>query len=300
MAIDLELLKDEYPFKPKKFAIDGETLSYLDEGPRDAHTIVMLHGNPTWSFYYRKLVLALRDRFRVIVPDHMGCGLSSKPQNYDYSLATHIHNLNKLLTRLQINEMTLALHDWGGAIGMGYAVGNPQKVKSLVIFNTAAFIFNWAPSRILALRAPIVGDLLVRGLNAFSRAAIDFKMATAKPERFTDIVRHGYLGPYDSWKNRAAVCAFVKDIPMTPAHPSYALLRSIDDRLYYFRNTPTIFFWGARDFCFDLRFLSEWKKRLDNTENHVLEDAGHLVVEDAHEDIIPLLNSFLENIYIPK
>ena len=113
-----------YPFESQWLDIAGIRMHYLDEGPRDAPIVLMVHGNPTWSFFYRNLIELLRDRYRVIVPDHMGCGFSDKPQDYPYRLADHVSNVEKLLDHLQIEKHSLVLHDWGGAIGMGgYALG---------------------------------------------------------------------------------------------------------------------------------------------------------------------------------
>lgn len=294
MTIDLNSILEEYPFTPKRLKVSGGNLSYLDEGSQDKKAVVMLHGNPTWSFYYRKLVLALRSRFRVIVPDHIGCGLSDKPQSYDYHLGSHIENLRTLLDHLDLDDITLVVHDWGGAIGMGYAVDYPQKIKSLVLFNTAAFTFHRIPFSINICRTPLLGPILVRGLNAFAGPAINLKMATNKPERFTDEVKRGYLDPYDSWANRIAILRFVQDIPMASSHRSYELLRSIESKLENFKETPSLIMWGMRDFCFNVQFLDEWRKRLCKADVHMFEDAGHYIVEDAHEQIEPLFSSFIE------
>jgi len=131
----------DYPFSPKRFDRgNGLQLSYLDEGQGDA--VVMVHGNPTWSYYYRKLVLALRGEYRCIVPDHIGMGLSDKPDDsrYHYTLDSRIDDLDRLLAHLDIGErVTLVVHDWGGLIGLNWALRNPQKVRRLIVLNTAGF-----------------------------------------------------------------------------------------------------------------------------------------------------------------
>ena len=158
---------NQYPFKTKKFDIDGNRLSYVDEG--EGKVIVMLHGNPTWSFFYRNLIKLLRKRYRVIAPDHMGCGLSDKPQDYPYRMADHVSNIEKLLDHLQIEKHSLVLHDWGGAIGMGYAANHPERIEALVIMNSGAFRSKRIPWRIAVCRLKFLGPLLVRGLNARCR-----------------------------------------------------------------------------------------------------------------------------------
>jgi haloalkane dehalogenase len=294
MKFGLDSIKTEYPFIPKTFTIDGHSLSYLDEGPKEAPALVLVHGNPTWSFYYRKLVIALKGQYRVIVPDHIGCGFSDKPQEYSYTLATHIKNLEKLLDHLGLDTFSMGVHDWGGAIGCGYAVNHPKKIESLIVFNTAAFLSQHIPFRIGICRIPIFGDIAVRGLNGFSKAAVG-GMATEKKERFTTEVISGYLGPYGSWNDRIAVHRFVQDIPLDPKHISYETLKRVDEGLSLLSQTPMIIFWGMRDFCFNSVFLEEWVSRFPEAIVHRYEDAGHYVVEDACEKIIPALSEFMGN-----
>ena len=119
--------RDEYPFEQNFFKTRAGALHFLDEGPRDAAPILCVHGNPTWSFYYRRLVREFRENSRVIAPDHIGCGLSEKPQNWSYRLADHVANLEELVLGLDLRRITLVVHDWGGAIGCGVAVRNPER-----------------------------------------------------------------------------------------------------------------------------------------------------------------------------
>src|SRR5262249_22136183 len=144
-----------------------------------AEPLVMVHGNPTWSFYFRDLVAGLRDRYRVIVPDHIGCGLSDKPgdDRYDYTLESRARDLETLLDHLGVRDnVTLVLHDWGGMIGMTWAHWHPERVKRLVILNTSAFLLpagKVLPWQIWLVRNTPLGPLLVRGLNLFSRGAVN-------------------------------------------------------------------------------------------------------------------------------
>lgn len=287
-----EAFKDEYPFQSHYLKIERHNYHYIEEG--EGEPILMLHGNPTWSFYYRKLALNLKRKYRVIVPDHMGCGLSDKPEPYPYSLAIHIDNLSRFVEEKKLDKITLVVHDWGGAIGFGWAVENPEKVKRLVVFNTAAFLSSRIPPSISLCRLPVIGDILVRGFNAFARSAITFRFATSKPERFTSAVKAGYLAPYNSWKNRVAIQRFVRDIPLKPEHPSYETLKSIEERLHLLTQKPMLIIWGMNDFCFNAHFLEMWMRRFPKAEVHKIEDAGHYVVEDAYERIIPQIKDFME------
>ena len=282
-----------YPFTAKKISIDGNTLAYLDEG--QGPVVVMLHGNPTWSFYYRNLVTLLQDNYRVIVPDHMGCGNSDKPQEYPYTLKTHIDNLEQLLHELNIENFSLVVHDWGGAIGMGLAARQPLQIESLVILNTAAFRSKRIPLRISICRVPILGDLLVRGFNGFAGGAISMAVANPLPLEVID----GLLKPYDSWANRIAILRFVQDIPLSPRDTSWKTLIEVENGLVQFQNTPMLILWGGRDFCFNRHYFDEWRQRFPNAQSHFFPNAGHYVLEDALEEISPLLTNFFQE-HLPK
>lgn len=277
-----------YPFTPKRFVINGHHLSYLDEG--HGPVIVMLHGNPTWSFFYRNLVLALRSEFRLIVPDHMGCGLSDKPQVYPYTLSTHIANLTALIQHLGLRDLSLMVHDWGGAIGMGFAGHHPEQIRSLVITNTAAFCSTRIPWRIRLCRLPWLGALLVRGLNGFAAPAVRMAVTRKMPP---DTAR-GYLEPYDSWQNRVAVHAFVRDIPLAASHVSWPTLVQVEENLPKLRKKPMLILWGGKDFCFNDWFYGEWLRRFPEARRRYFAKAGHYLLEDAGQEIVVLARDFFK------
>jgi len=278
----------EYPFVPKKISINGHALSYLDEG--QGSPVVMLHGNPTWSFYYRKLVNILQNNHRVIVPDHMGCGFSDKPQNYPYLLKTHINNTEKLLAELNIDKFSLVVHDWGGAIGMGLAARKSDRVKSIVVMNTAAFRSQSIPLRISLCRIPILGDIIVRGFNGFAKGAVT--MAVTK--KMNPEIARGYISPYNSWKNRIALLRFVQDIPLSRKDKSWDTLVAIEKSLIQFQNTPILVLWGGKDFCFTRHFYDEWLQRFPDAKGYFFPEAGHYVLEDAFDSLAPLITTFFQ------
>jgi haloalkane dehalogenase len=285
--------RDLYPFESHWLDLDGVRYHYLDQGPSDAAPVVMLHGNPTWSFYYRTLIPELSKRYRVVVPDHIGCGLSDKPQRYPYVLAQHIENLERLVARLDLTKITLLMHDWGGAIGMGYATRYPQNVDRFVILNTAAFYQPALPLRIKICRIPLFGDLAIRGLNGFARLALVW--ATSHPKQLSAQVKAGYLAPYNSWRNRIALLRFVQDIPLEKWHRSRKTLDEIEARLFLLAQHPMLIIWGDDDFCFTTKdFLPEWQKRFPSAKVYVVKAAGHYVVEDAHQRILPWIRAFLK------
>jgi haloalkane dehalogenase len=270
-------------------------MHYVDEGPRDAPVVLMLHGNPTWSFYWRRLISALRARHRVIAPDHIGCGKSDKPgdDTYSYRLAERVEDIDALVDQLGLRDITLAVHDWGGMIGMGWAHRHPELVARLVVLNTAAFPMpstKRLPASLWLARDTKAGALLVRGFNAFARGAT--RLAVTRV-RLPKEVRDGLCAPYDSWDHRRAVLRFVQDIPLREGDPSFSLVREVGEHLHQFNDRPVLICWGDRDFVFDEHFLRVWKSALPDAEVHQFADCGHYVLEDAPAEIEELVRRFL-------
>jgi len=276
--------------------LDGLKYHFVDEGSGDP--IIMIHGNPTWSFYYRNLVKELSPKFRTIAVDHIGCGLSDKPdiKTYDYRLKSRVNDLKTLLDYLDMKEnLTLVVHDWGGIIGMAYAVKHPERVKRIIIMNTSAF---FPPgNKKLPLRLRIIREVYpfasfaVLGFNLFAYSALF--MATKKG--LAKDVKSGLIAPYNSWKNRIATLKFVQDIPLSEKDPSYSIVKHVDKNIHKFSAIPMLICWGSHDFVFDLSYLSEWQRRFPDSEVHTFSDAGHYVLEDEPDKIIVLVKKFLEN-----
>ena len=281
--------EDEYPFASHYLDAGGVRMHYLDEGAGEA--ILFVHGNPTWSFAWRNFIKELSPGCRCVAPDHVGCGFSDKPQKYPYRLDQHISNLGRLVESLDLQRITLVAHDWGGAIGMGTAVRMPERFARIALMNTAAFRSAKIPLRIAACRIPILGALGVRGLNLFARAAL--RMAVCRKERMTVAVRAGFLAPYGNWADRVAILRFVQDIPLRKDHESYPALVEIEEGLAKFAETPILFLWGMRDWCFTPTFLAEFQRRFPHAETDEFAGAGHYVFEDCHNEAIARLRRFL-------
>jgi haloalkane dehalogenase len=285
-----------YPFEPHWLTLpSGHRMHYVDEGPRDAPVVLMLHGNPTWSFYWRRLISALSPSHRVIAPDHIGCGKSDKPKDdtYSYRLAQRVEDIEALVAQLGLQDITLAIHDWGGMIGMGWAHRHPDRVARLIVLNTAAFPMpstKRLPASLWLVRDTKAGALLVRGFNAFARGAT--RLAVNRV-RLPKEVRDGLCAPYDSWGHRRAVLRFVQDIPLGESDPSFSLVREVGEHLHQFDDRPVLICWGERDFVFDDHFLRVWKSELPSAEVHQFPDCGHYVLEDAPAEIEALVRRFL-------
>lgn len=283
-----------YPFEDHYLDRDGLRYHYVDEG--QGSVVLAVHGNPTWSFYWRNLIKDLRTDHRVVAPDHIGCGRSDKPkaEDYDYTMRSRVDDLTRLVNDLDLHDITLVVHDWGGAIGMAWAVENPERVSRIVVLNTAAFHLpdgKGFPSSLVLARTPLLGDLLVRGANAFVRGANRF-CVTRKP--MAPEVAEGYLEPYRNWKDRVAVHRFVQDIPLRPGDPAFDLINATQDGLAALADKPMLIGWGMKDFVFDRHFLAEWERRFPDASVHRFDDCGHYIMEDASDEILGLVHDFFD------
>lgn len=280
-------LKAEYPFSPHFHMVEKESLHYVDEG--EGAPLVMLHGNPTWSFFYRNLGKYFsQNNYRVLIPDHIGCGLSSKPQEYDYTLEHHISNTLSLIEKLNLSNITLIVHDWGGAIGMGVATRRPDLIQKIVIMNTAAFRSIEIPWRINILRNP-VGEWFIRSFNGFALPATT--MAVMKP--LSPEVKKGFVLPYSDYASRIATAKFVRDIPMDDKHPTYKTLATIEAKLKNLQ-VPVLILWGEKDFCFTTNFQKRWMEFFPKAKVKTWPDAGHYLVEDKTAEVINEIEIFLK------
>lgn len=280
-------LKTEYPFTPHFHQIGKEKLHYVDEG--HGEVMFMLHGNPTWSFFYRNVAKHFAQTNRVVVPDHVGCGLSDKPQDYEYTLKNHVQNTLALIEKLGLKDITLLVHDWGGAIGMGVATARPDLIKRMVIMNTAAFRSLEIPMRINILRNPF-GEWFIRTFNGFAGPATT--MAVTK--KLSPLVKKGFTLPYDNFETRIATAKFVRDIPMTESHPTYKTLSQIEDKLSVLK-VPTLLLWGEKDFCFTMNFQRRWLEFFPHAKVVTYPDAGHYLLEDKKAEVIAEIERFIKD-----
>ena len=293
MSNPVQVPRSLYPFEGRYLDRQGLRYHYLDEG--EGPPVVMVHGNPTWSFYFRNLVLDLREDHRVLVPDHIGCGYSSKPaaEDYGYCLADRIDDLDAFLDAMDLDEpVTLVAHDWGGMIAMGWAVRHPDRVAKIVLMNTAAFHLpdNMSMPPILSfVRDTRLAAFLVLRANLFSRGA----SWLAPRKRLSREVRHAYCAPYDSPANRLATLRFVQDIPLHPGDPSHDTVSGIEKGLPLFSETPVLLLWGDQDFVFGPDVMKVFENLWPQAEGHHFPNAGHYVLEDASDEILPLLRDFL-------
>jgi haloalkane dehalogenase len=290
---------EDFQFESHFFETDGLRYHYIDEFSSsdsigNGETILFVHGNPTWSYMWRRLVLVFRNRYRCIAVDHIGCGLSDKPNElrYQYTLEHRIDDLVRFIEANDLRKITLVGHDWGGAIGIGAAARLFDRFDRFVLMNTAAFKSIDCPLRIRFCRSPILGRFLVQGLNIFSAAAM--WMAVSSRRNLSASARAGFLAPYNSWSNRTAVYRFVKDIPLSSNHPSYNTLAEIESFLPQLKSKPICFIWGMLDWCFSPEFLKRFLQYFPDASVYRLEHAHHLLLEDAPDEVISSMENFLK------
>lgn len=277
------------PYARREVVVDGVRLSVVDEGPQEAPTLLMLHGNPMWSFLYRKLVApALKAGLRVVVPDHAGCGLSEKPSHPEYyTLQRHVDNLIGVARELDVRDATVVMHDWGGPIGMGFAVAAPERVRNLVACNTTVFAPTTPRSfttwhRIFGSHAGFHAGV---ALNLVFASAIRFGVEKRLPRD----VRRAYAWPMRERGGRIAAGRFVQMVPDGPDHPEAATMRAIEAGFPRLAGKPVHVLWADKDRVMGPRLAERWKRApLDVVSvEHVAPQAGHFWQEDAPQAFLP-------------
>ena len=290
-------IKDEtwagsWPFAPHYYVNDGVHLHYVDEG--HGEPIVLVHGDPTWGYLYRQFIPSLARHRRCIVPDHMGMGKSSVPQAlYPYRLQQHIANFEALMLYLDMRDITLVLHDWGGPVGLGFAIRHPARIKRLVLMNTWAFAL-WPGGplpRLLEIIRSERGDKFVLERHGYLEPAL--RGTTYHTERLTTTVMDAYRAPFPTPTSRLALLCWSRDIPTHMTDPSYAVMRQIESGLAQFVRTPVLLLWGRYDPVLGASVLRQWQDVFPQAETHVVEDASHFVPEDAPERLVAWIETFL-------
>lgn len=292
---------DAYPFQSRFVTVDGQRMHYVDEG--SGETILLLHGNPTWSYLYRHIIGDLAKDYRCVAPDHLGFGFSDKPRRGDYSMRAHIMRLDAFVSKLGLRDVTVVAQDWGGVIGLGWAARHKDLVKRLVPMNTTGFVpsdrrglagvrpLPWGLLGLWSLKIPVFGEVFVQGLNGFARVLLP--AGIHHRERLTPGVMEGYLDPYATWSSRRAHLASVRQVPLLRSHPTWRLLQETGAELEGW-TVPTQLIWGMKDPVFVPWFLEEFERRLPNHAPSVrIEDASHFLQDDRPDLISETIRQFM-------
>lgn len=277
-----------WPYKPLWFDTPDGRLHYIDEGPKDKPPVVFVHGNPEWSFLFRHDIAALlKAGVRVIAFDHLGFGRSDKPSNAKlYTIEAHTERLTLFLDSLKLKNITFVCHDWGGPIGLPWAVQHPDQVRSLCILNS----IGTRPDRPTPMPLPLrilrsrgMGDFLVKGMNFFTKFFM-FKAGVTHPEHLTPQIKRAYLAPHPTWSSRTGIMEFPRQIPLVPTDARAQAMGFIEDGLReHFTTKPVWIIWAVRDISFRPVVLKMWQKLLPQSHTVLLDNAGHFAEEDEPE-----------------
>ncbi len=302
MDIQNETFGGTYPFKPNYVTVNGLRLHYVDERPKnnpDAEPIVMLHGNPTWSYLYRNFVPPLLDAgYRCVVPDHMGYGKSEKSiDRGEFLLKRKIEYFTEVMDQLDLRDITLVMQDWGGGIGLGYAVEHADRIKRLIIMSTWAFVFpedvpeEGIPPLLAMCRRPEIGETMLLAYNVFVEGFLP--LAIVRKEKITPQLLDAYRAPFPDYNSRIPTMA-IQDVPLRKDQPSYATMQAIQEKLGVL-NLPTCLIWGEDDHVFPPdNVLPVWQGLYPHSETHMIPRAGHFLQEDAPDEICDVIIDFLK------
>jgi cis-3-alkyl-4-acyloxetan-2-one decarboxylase len=279
-----------FPFEPRYLRAESVRLHYVDEGPREARPLLFLHGNPTWSYLWRRQIADLSEEgHRCVAFDHMGFGRSDKPPHMAvYSLRAHVDNALALIDALDLRGLVLVAHDWGGPIGLGALLERRERLRALVLMNTWAWeLPSFLPPFLREFRTEGLGEILALGGNLFVES-IPGGMA----KRDIDpVMMDAYRAPFPDYWSRAGMLAFQREIPLTERDRSARLMGSIHERLQELE-VPVLLVWGLRDPVFQPVFLDQWRELFPAAQTVELEDAAHFLVEDRPDAVTEAISSF--------
>lgn len=277
----------EYPFNSKYFDINGQKLHYIDEGKGE--TLLFVHGTPSWSFDYRNIIKNLKVHYRCVAIDHIGFGLSSKPEQYDYSPQNHSNTLEKFILEQQLENITLVVHDFGGPIGLNFAIQHPEKIKNLIILNSWLWSSENDPDYIKLkkiLKSPLL-PFLYRYLNFSPKFILPQSFGDKKLPK--NLLKQ-YTKPFADRTQRNGTLAFAQ-----------SLLNDQDwfEQLWIKRKTiaekPTLFVWGMKDNVIKPHNLKKFQSSFSNAKTIKLETSGHFPQEEQPEKVIKAISVFLKH-----
>ncbi len=278
--------REEYPFKSNFIELDMGKMHYIDEGK--GASIIMVHGNPTWSFLYRHIVKELSKKYRCIALDHIGFGLSDKPTEWSYLPEEHAKNLNTLIEKLALKDITLIVHDWGGPIGLSYAVNKPENVKRIILMNTWMWSVKGDPyyEKFSGFMGGAVGRFLIKRFNFFVRVVM--KQAMGDKSKLPKSVHQHYFRALEKPDDRKGCWTFPKQIIA-----SSSWLDSLWSQREKLKHKPTLILWGKKDIAFREKELNIWRNELTNCNVMEFDNVGHFVQEEKGSELCPIIEDFL-------
>jgi pimeloyl-ACP methyl ester carboxylesterase len=277
--------RQEYPFNSRYMNLSGQQLHYIDEG--HGETIVFVHGTPSWSFDFRKVIVELRRRYRCVAPDHIGFGLSDKPAHYDYSIKQHADTLEQFIGQMGLTNITLVLHDFGGPIGFHYALKYPENVKSIVVMNSWLWDFSDEPvfkNFRKIINSPIT-PFLYKQLNFSPKYLLPKSFGKKRPSR--KILKH-YTSPFANSSQRNGALAFARSL-VNDQH----WFESLWQKKQLLQHMPILFIWGMKDRFIQPAFLDKFLKGFSESSIKKLDDCGHFPQEENPQEVTAAIQAFL-------
>jgi len=278
-----EINQELFPFQSHYLTLNnGAKIHYLDEGK--GPTLLLLHGNPTWSFLYRKIIAGLKDKFRLIAPDYPGFGLSDAPPNYTYTPAEHAQAISELVQKLDLQDMGIMMQDWGGPISFAIALENPQRISRFIIGNTWAWPLERTGQKTFSF---FMGGWPGQFAAWCCNGVVKFFMRKGLVKTLNQAELDMYLAPFKERRYRTATHIF-------PAQLSDAapFLKKIYQRLDHLADRPTLILWGLQDFAFQEPERTRFESIFKQHKTVLLENAGHFIQEDAPEESIVAIRKF--------
>ena len=293
-------LKPLFPWTQKRISVNGRRMAYIDEGDASAPPVLLLHGNPTWSFLYRDFVGPLKaGGYRVILPDCIGAGYSDKPRiDAAYTLAHHVADLVSLIDQLDLKNLTIVGQDWGGPQGLGAALTRLSRVSALALMNTWAFTdfvgdFHQSPRPWTSWHAPIAGPVFMKRFKVLSHGGT----STITKRRMTSAEKRAYHHVYDEPGSDTVVMTWPRSIPLKEGDRGWADMRAIETRLGELAATTILILWGVDDPVFTTPYRDRLMQLLPHAEGPVNFDrASHFLQDDRGPDIVKAIIPFLDRV----
>jgi haloalkane dehalogenase len=272
------LNKQLYPFQSRWMSIDGDQLHYIDEGKGEI--ILFVHGTPEWSFGFRDLIKDLRNSFRCIAIDLLGFGLSDKPVSGNYTCEAHAQRFEKFINTLDLKNISLAANDFGGGIGLSYALEHPENIDKIILFNT--WMWSLKNDKHYATPARVMntwfGKLLY--LNFNFPVNVIMPAAYGNKKMLTKEVHAHYKNALTKG-SRTAAYAFSKEL-MNASN----WWQQLWERLPILRDKSILIFWGMKDSFVPPAALEKWRSRLPQASVITFSDAGHFVQEEKAKEMV--------------
>lgn len=276
--------RSEYPFSSRYMELNGHQMHYIDEG--NGETLLFVHGTPSWSFDFRKVIVALRKKYRCIAIDHIGFGLSDKPEKYDYSIQQHADTLEQFIGKMGLSNITIVLHDFGGPIGFHYAMKYPDRVKSIVVMNSWLWDFSDDPvfKKYRSIINSPLTPFLYKKLNFSPKYLLPKSFGSKKIPRK---ILQNYIKPFANSSQRNGTLAFARSLVN-----DQQWFESLWQKRNVLSHIPILFIWGMMDKFVRPVFLEKFTKGFPNSSFKILEDCGHFPQEENPDEVIEAIEAF--------